>query len=84
MIPLNDPKLQVRVIALFKGKEPGPFVFLQSMRSGLLKRFHSDPERTEAAIAYRRNENRYQEMLAQKVPPNFDAVISPQPHVVAG
>lgn len=77
LIPLDDPSLRVRVICLHKGKEPGAFIFLQSMRSGLLMRIHSDPETSETAKAYRRNEGRYQNMLAEKMPSDFDAVVSP-------
>lgn len=77
MIPLNNPSLAVRVVALFKGKEPGPFAFLQGMRSGVLKVLNPDPEKTEAAMGYRRKEGRYQRMLADKLPANFDAVVSP-------
>lgn len=77
MIPLNDPSVQVRVITLFRGREAGPFAFLQGMRSGLLHRLSSDPETTETAKAYRRNERRYQKMLADEIPSDYDAIISP-------
>jgi glutamine phosphoribosylpyrophosphate amidotransferase len=47
------------------------------MRSGVLMRVNPDPEQSETANAYRRNESRYQNMLAEKVPSDFDAVVSP-------
>jgi len=77
MIPLDNPSLRVRVVVLFKGKEPGPFAFLQGMRSGVLMRLNPDPEKTEVAKGYRRKEKCYQKMLADKVPADFDAVVSP-------
>jgi hypothetical protein len=78
-IPLNDPDahISVRVVALHKGKGAGPFDYFQSMRSGLLKRLSADPEDTETARAYHRNKERYFAMLANAVPTDADAVISP-------
>jgi hypothetical protein len=42
--------MEVRLIALFKGKDPGSFTYLQGMRSGRLKLMNPDPEQTEAAL----------------------------------
>lgn len=78
-IPRNDPtgQLSVRVIAIHKGKNAGPFGYLQGMRSGTLKIVKADPEETEVAKAYHRNEKRYYEVLATAVPMEAEAVISP-------
>jgi hypothetical protein len=79
IIPLNSPNARqtVRVIALHKGKDGGPFAYLQGTRSGLLKAIKADPEETEAARAYHRNKTHYVEMLATAMPMEADAVISP-------
>lgn len=69
--------MEVRLIALFKGKDPGPFTYLQGMRSGRLKLMNPDPEQTEAALTYHRNEQRYCAMLAKAVPGPVDAILSP-------
>lgn len=78
-IPLYDPnaRLSVRVIALHKSKSAGPFGYLQGTRQGTLKAIKADPEDTEVAKAYHRNEKRYFTMLANAVPTSADAVISP-------
>ena len=76
-VPRKEPKLPVRVIALHKGTYPGPFAYLQGMRSGSLKVLNPDPEKTEAAGAYHRNEQQYFEKLAEAVPGPVDAIVSP-------
>lgn len=76
VVPLSDPSLSVRVIALHRGKDAGPFSYLQAIRSGYLKAF-GDPEETEVARSYRRNERDYVEALTKAVGENVDAVISP-------
>jgi len=76
-VPLIDPRIQLRVIALYKGRDPGPFGYLQGMRSGSLKALNSDPEKTEAAKNYHRNEQKYFENLAHAVPGPLDAILSP-------
>src|SRR5665213_4120179 len=76
-VPLPDPKLQIRVIALLKAKRPGAFGYLQGMRQGTLKAIRDDPEETEAARAYHRNEQKYFAMLVEAVPGPIDAVLSP-------
>lgn len=76
-VPLQLPVLMVRVIALRKAKDPGPFAYLQGMRQGTLAAVNSNPEDTEVARAYHRNEQRYFTMLADAVPGPIDAVISP-------
>lgn len=76
-IPLNDPVLTVQVVALYKGKDAGPFAYLQSMRSGVLKTLNTNAEDTETARTYHRREGGYQQMLADALPTDADAVISP-------
>ncbi len=76
-VPLPCPHLSVRVIALRKAKDTGPFAYLQGMRQGTLKAMNSNPEDTETARAYHRNERIYFAMLAEAVPGPLDAVISP-------
>jgi hypothetical protein len=76
-VPLAAPRLKVRVIALLKAEKPGPFAYLQGMRQGTLKAISTDPENTEIAQAYRRNERKYCEMLAKAVPGPIDVVLSP-------
>jgi len=76
-IPLNDPMFRVRVIALYKGREPGPFAYLQGMRTGSLKAVKSDPEETEVACLYHRKERTYFAMLATAIPGPVDAILSP-------
>ena len=67
-VPLPDPKLKVRVIALLKAKQPGAFEYLQGMRQGTLTAISANPEETEVARAYHRKEQGYFTMLAQAVP----------------
>jgi hypothetical protein len=76
-VPLPDPRLKVRVIALLKAKTSGAFRYLQGMRQGTLKAISADPEDTEVARAYHRNEQKYFAMLAEAVPGPIDAVLSP-------
>jgi hypothetical protein len=76
-VPLGTPKLEVRVIALHKGKEPGPFAYLQGMKSGLLTRVNRDPEKTQCAINYHKSEQFHFGMLANAVPCSSDAIVSP-------
>jgi hypothetical protein len=66
-----------RVVALLKAGKPGPFAYLQGMRQGTLKAVSADPEKTEIAQAYRRNEQKYCAMLAKAVQGPIDAVLSP-------
>jgi hypothetical protein len=76
-VPLFDPRLTVRVITLLKAKQPGPFQYLQGMRQGTLKASSVDPEDTEIARAYHRNEQKYLAMLAEAMPGAIDALLSP-------
>ena len=82
-VPLPNPRLKVRVIALVKAKTSGPFAYLQGMRQGTLKAISADPEDTEVARAYHRNEQKYFTMLAQALSSPIDAVLSP-PSRMAG
>lgn len=66
------------MIALLKAKSPGPFRYLQGMRQGTLKIIRADPEDTEVAQDYHRNEQKYFKKLAQAVSGPIDAVLSPQ------
>ncbi|MER8895927.1 hypothetical protein [Mesorhizobium sp. M0676] len=75
-VPVKSPILDVRVIALYKGKEPGPFDYLQGMRSGILRAL-GNPEETEVARRYHRREQEFFELLSQKVPGPVTAVLSP-------
>jgi hypothetical protein len=65
------------VIALHKGTHPGPFAYLQGIRSGALKALNPDPEKTEVADAYHRKEHQYSKKLAEAVPGPVDAIVSP-------
>ena len=76
-VPLLNPRLKVRVVALAKSKTSGPFTYLQGMRQGTLKAVNADPEDTEVARAYHRDEQKYVSMLARAVPGPVDAVLSP-------
>lgn len=76
-VPLRCPVLKLRVIALRKAVNAGPFSYLQGMRQGTLKAVKSDPEETEIARSYHRNEKFYFDLLAKAVPHPIDAVISP-------
>ncbi len=76
-VPLCNPILKVRVVALFKGKEAGPFKYLQGTRSGILKLVNSEPEKTEVARAYHRSSQEFFAKLANAVPGPVDAILSP-------
>ena len=76
-VPVTRPVLKVRVIALRKAKDTGPFAYLQAMRQGTLMAVSSNPEDTEVARAYHRNEQKYFAMLAEAMPRPLDVVISP-------
>lgn len=77
VIPLNAPRLRVRVVALHKGKEPGPFQYLQGIRQGTLRRINPDPEQTAVARTYHAHKFRFFPALAAKVGGSVDAVLSP-------
>jgi len=76
-VPLPNPRLKVRVITLLKAQKPGPFQYLQGMRQRTLHAISADPEDTEIARAYHRNEQKYFAMLVEAVPGPIDAVLSP-------
>lgn len=76
-IPLDDPSLSVRVMALYRGPDAGPFAYLQGMRSGRLKLIFAEPEDSERAQSYHRNKERYFGELANAVGDEIDAVVSP-------
>jgi hypothetical protein len=76
-IPRSTGKFEVRVIALYRGNDPGPFAYLQGLRTGTLKRVKADPEDTEAAKNYRRNLDDYCTRLAAAIPEPVDAILSP-------
>lgn len=75
MIPLNSPKLRVRVVALHKGQTPGPFEYLQGIRQGTLREFNPDPEQTAVAQIYHAREFQFFPALATKIGGAVDAVL---------
>lgn len=76
-IPYQDGWFEIQVVALHKGKDTGPFSYLQGMRQGTLNLISKDPEQTEAARSYHRNKNSYADSLANAIDGPIDAVISP-------
>jgi hypothetical protein len=78
VIPLKTPQMQVRVIALHKGKEPGPFQYLQGIRQGTLRAISVNPETTQVARSYHANKQQYFPLLANKVTGTVDAILSPR------
>jgi hypothetical protein len=76
-VPLNAPKLSVRVVALHKDKDPGPFRYLQGIRQGTLRILNPDPEQTAVALSYHTHKHRFFPALAAKVGGSVDAVLSP-------
>jgi hypothetical protein len=76
-VPVCAPRFEVCVFALHKGKDAGPFAYLQAARQGTHKPLGIDLEKTAAAIEYKQNLPKYKAMLAAGIHEPLDALLSP-------
>jgi predicted phosphoribosyltransferase len=76
-VPVCDPRFEVRVFALHKGRDAGPFAYLQAARQGTHRVLGKELEQTAAASQYNRNLSRYKANLTAAIEGPLDALLSP-------
>jgi hypothetical protein len=77
-VPVCDPRFEVRVFALHKGRDAGPFAYLQAARQGTHRVLGKDLEQMAVAIQYKQNLPRYKANLAAAIDGPLDAFLSPR------
>jgi hypothetical protein len=65
-VPLSDPQFKISLVFLHKGKNAGPFSYLQSARQGAHKALGQDLEETAVARTYNATLFKYKQQLCQR------------------
>jgi hypothetical protein len=76
-VPLSDPLFEIRVIALHKGKDAGPFGYLQAARQGTNEAMGLQLDETAAAANYKAMLFKYKAQLVGAIEGPVDALLSP-------
>jgi len=85
-VPLSTPKYDIRIVSLYKGKDTGPFTWLQDTRQHVFERQFKRPlEEAEFTLSYQRNLWKYVQRLVDGVvdavgtepESTVDAILSP-------
>jgi hypothetical protein len=76
-VPLSDPLFEIRVIALHKGKDAGPFSYLQAARQCTNEAMGLKLDETAVAAIYKAMLFKYKAQLVGAIEGPIDALLSP-------
>jgi hypothetical protein len=76
-VPLSEPQFEIRVVALHKGKDAGPFGYLQAARQHTNEVIGLKLDETAYAESYKAMLFKYKEQLVGTIEGPIDAMLSP-------